>query len=371
METLGIILGVVSGCAALFGLTFGLRRYLGIGWGRAAVILFVAMVAGIFGGFIRAHEPQALTPLERWDRSSESRGMADGCAGLLTGILLIFAIRLYSKWIAGATNELEKRENLDGVRAWLGAANVSTVVILAILAWLAFDYPPLGMGLLGLLVLLVYPGIRSASAYARAQAPAPAVDLNAPERQRVLNMLDNGKITAAECAELLAALNYSEKTQSVKQMTAGFAPPGWLPLVGAAVLLIGFFLPWFTVRPAKEFSQTLQRFVPLNSPVVQEFDSASTIHIAGGDVSHGLGWVVLALGVAAAAFPYFAGNLSTTIRQRCILAGLGVGLFVLLYLATNNLRFVSIGFLLATAGYLLQLAGVLRGGQYLPAIRTA
>ncbi len=371
MNILGIILGVVLGCAVLFGLTFGVRRYLGVGWGRASVFLVAAIAAGIFGGFIRAHEPAALTPLERWDNSNESRGMAYGCAGLLTSILLLFAIKLYSKWIAGTTNELEKRENLDGIRAWLGAANVSTVAILAILAWLAFDYPPLGIGLLGLLVLLIYPGIRSASAHARAQAPAPAADPNAPERQRVLNMLDNGKITAAECAELLAALNYSEKTQSIKQSPASSQPPGWLPLVGAAVLLIGFFLPWFTVRPAREFSQTLQRLAPLNSPFIQNFDSATTVHIAGGDVSHGLGWLVLALGVAVAAFPYFAGNLSPTIRQRCILAGLGVGLFVLLYLATNNLRFVSAGLLLATAGYLLQLASVLRGGQYLPAVPAA
>ncbi len=371
MNILGAILGVVSACAVLFGLTFGLRRYLGIGWGRASVLLLVAMVAGVFSAFIRAHEPQAQTPLVRWDNSNESRGMACGCAGLLTAILLLFAIKLYSKWIAGTANELEKRENLDGIRAWLGAANVSTVAILAILAWLAFDYSPLGIGLLGLLVLLVYPGIRSASAYARAQAPAPTADPNAPERQRVLNMLDNGKITAAECAELLAALNYSEKAQSIKQAPAASAPPGWLPLVGAAVLLIGFFLPWFTVRPAMEVSQALQRFSPLNSQFVQNLDSATAVHIAGGDVPHGLGWVVLALGVAVAAFPYFAGNLSATTRQRCILAGLAVGLFVLLYLATSNLRFVSIGFLLATAGYLLQLAGVLRGGQYLPAERAA
>jgi len=68
----------------------------------------------------------------------------------------------------------------------------------------------------------------------------------------------------------------------------------------------------------------------------------------------------LLLGVAAAAFPYLAGNLEEQTRQRAIVAGLGIGAIILLYLVTENLRFVSYGILLAVIGYGLQLACALQ-----------
>jgi hypothetical protein len=41
-----------------------------------------------------------------------------------------------------------------------------------------------------------------------------------------------------------------------------------------------------------------------------------------------------------------------------------VGAIILLYLMTNNLRFVSIGIFLAAIGYGLQLACALQGGGF-------
>jgi hypothetical protein len=215
--------------------------------------------------------------------------------------------------------------------------------------------------MLGLLALLAFPAMHSASLYL--QAPPLPPESSAPERQRVLNMLDSGKITASECAELLSALNFSEKPRAANAVAA---PARKLALIGAVLLLIGFFLPWFSINAQAEASR-LAEGLPIPPTWTQHFISngmtLGTIRIAGGDIQHGLGWLVLILGVAAAALPYLAGNLQEQTRQRAVLAGLGVGAVILLYLMSENLRFVSIGIFLAVIGYGLQLAGALREGR--------
>jgi hypothetical protein len=106
----------------------------------------------------------------------------------------------------------------------------------------------------------------------------------------------------------------------------------WL---GAALLVIGFFLPWFEgPNPAA--------------------------YIAGGDIAHGFGWCVLFLGIAAAVLPFVAADLDSQTCQRTSLVVLGIGAIILIYLFTDNFRFVSLGILLALAGYALEFIGVLK-----------
>jgi hypothetical protein len=223
-----------------------------------------------------------------------------------------------------------------------------------LLAWLAFDYSPGGVAMLGLLALLTYPGLVSIAAYLQApQAPEP----NASERQRVLTMLDNGKITTSECAELLSALNYGEKPRTSQAAAA----PQKLALIGAALLLIGFFLPWFSFNPQAEANRLAQS-LPMGQNLAGMFNNvvtSQTVRISGGEVQHGLGWLVLLLGVGVAALPYLAVNMSEQTRQRATLAGLVAGAIILLYLITQNLRYVSFGIFLAMIGYGLQLAATL------------
>jgi hypothetical protein len=88
-----------------------------------------------------------------------------------------------------------------------------------------------------------------------------------------------------------------------------------------------------------------------------------TVRISGGDVQHGLGWLVLLLGLAAAALPYLAADLNEQTRHRATLAGLGAGAIILLYLVTENLRYVNTGIFLALIGYGFQLAGALRSAR--------
>jgi hypothetical protein len=357
-----LIIGVIIGAAILagWGLAAILRRYLEVSTGKAVVILLLSLVAGVGAWLIRLQQPETSTPMCDWSSSHDVEALAAVFAGLLTVLVVVFLVRLHSKWIAGRLTDAEKKTGLDGARAWLGVGNIVCVILISLLAWLVFDYSLCGVALLGLLALLAYPVMNSASI--SFQAPPP--ESNAAERQRVLSMLDSGKITASECAELLNALNFSEKPRAAKD--AG-APPRMLALIGALVLLIGFFLPWFRINPQVEVNRLAQGFHIdpnwLQHSPLGHLNNMVTTTLSGGDIDHGLGWLVLFLGVAAAALPYLAANLPEQTRQRATLAGLGAGAIILLYLVTQNLRFVSVGILMAVIGYGLQLAGALQGGR--------
>ncbi len=333
-----------------------LRRYVEVSTGKAVLILLLSLLTGVCAGLIRFQQRDISTPMRQWSSPNDAETLAAVFAGCLAALAVVFLVQLHSKWIAGRLTDAERKPGLDGARAWLGAGNIVCVMLISLLAWLAFDYSLCGVALLGLLALLAYPVMNSASI--SFQAPPPP-DSNAAEQQRVLNMLDSGKITASECAELLSALSVAEKPRAPK---GAAAPAEKLALIGVVLLLIGFFLPWFSISPLAEVNRLAGRLGvgPLTESSVP---AISVVKIAGGDVQHGLGWLVLLLGVAAAALPYVAGNLHEQTRQRATLAGLGAGAIILLYLVTQNLRFVSIGIFLAVIGYGLQLAGALQGGR--------
>jgi hypothetical protein len=140
-------------------------------------------------------------------------------------------------------------------------------------------------------------------------------------------------------------------------------------LFGAALLLIGFFLPWFAINPGQilnEAAGQVQQMMggmmpgnslPLNMPGMQ---TTGTMQVHAGDVEHGLGWWILALGIGAAVLPFFATNLKPQLQKKVILAALAVGGFLLAYLLYDTLRYVSIGAILALAGYALEFVGTLK-----------
>jgi len=364
MICIEVLCVVVPTLLIVWGLVMLLRRYLDVPRGKALLILLFSLVAGVGALLIRYQQREISTPMHRWSNSGDIEMLAAVFAGLLTALTVVFLVQLHSKWIAGRLTDEEKKPGQVGARAWLGAGNIVCVILISLLAWLAFDYSPLGVALLGLLALVAYPALKSASAHLEAPPPPES---NASERQRVLNMLDGGRITAAEGAELLSALSLSEKPRVTKPMTTAQQK---LVLIGALLLLVGFFLPWFTINPQTELER-MAKNLPIDPEWTQHFPwgvnpvspSANTIRFFGGDVEHGLGWLVLLLGVTAAVLPYFAGNLPEQTLQRAILGGLGVGAIVLLYVMTRNLRFVSIGILLAVVGYGLQLACALQSGR--------
>jgi peptidoglycan/LPS O-acetylase OafA/YrhL len=85
-----------------------------------------------------------------------------------------------------------------------------------------------------------------------------------------------------------------------------------------------------------------------------------SIQVNGGSVQHGLGWCILALGAAAALLPYFARRLDAATCKAVGLLGLTIGAFLLVYLATQYLRFVRIGIVLGLMGYALEILALLK-----------
>lgn len=188
----------------------------------------------------------------------------------------------------------------------------------------------------------------------------------------------NGRITADEAAELLAALSQTDATPAV-----AISLPRRLMLLGAAVMLIGFFLPWFTedihsvmstmtnnvqqmmnpeamnVPGATNFPQMPQGSVPVPT------DMVNILTLRGGDVHSGLGWIALAAAVVAAIFPFFwtdrTGDIKPT--RNITFAALGIGSVAILYLLSssfNPVTKIEPGFIAALAAYVLLWIGAIR-----------
>ena len=58
--------------------------------------------------------------------------------------------------------------------------------------------------------------------------------------------------------------------------------------------------------------------------------------------------------------PFFATTLESATQKKVILTALGVGVFLLIYLLSNALRYANLGVLLALAGYALEVVGTLK-----------
>ena len=358
--------GGVFAIAMLIGWLVGgnaICRYTGLTRWNAALLWLLAIVLSISFLF---YERQVLRG------HYDSTGIYEKftlfmlvCVVLLPLLALPFVVRLYGKWVGGHLTDAEKLPGMNGVRAWLGVGNIICAVLLPICLWRVFGVSFFGAGALMFGLLLAYPLLNMASHSARPAPPLPVEDLS-NEREKVLQLLEDGRITADESAELLNALSHSapRPPKPVTEMN----PQRKMVLLGAALLLIGFFLPWFSFNPGQEASrmftqmqQSMNPQIPMNgAPVINYPQFNTTFRIGGGDVAHGLGWWILLLGIGAAVLPFFATNLDSQLQKKAIMAALGIGAVILLYLFTNNLRYISIGVLFVLAGYVLELVGTLQ-----------
>jgi hypothetical protein len=189
------------------------------------------------------------------------------------------------------------------------------------------------------------------------------------EREKVLQLLEAGKITADESAELLNALGQTVPHRPPPAAEMEMSPQRKIVLLGAALLLVGFFLPWFKVNlgqvmneAAGQIQQMVGGMMPGNGmPQMNIPQNTGAVQIVqAGSIPHGLGWWILALGIGSAVLPFFATNLKPQMQKRVILAALAVGAFLLVYLLSDTLRYVSIGVILALAGYALEIIGTLK-----------
>jgi hypothetical protein len=283
--------------------------------------------------------------------------------GALLPLLAIpFATQLVLKWLDGNLSESERRPGMAGVRAWLGGIpTLCLLLALSLCAWQGYGYSVLGMTALVVASLLAYPTMTS---FARWLEPAPsAAELS--ERDRVLGMLESGKINAEECAELLAAIAQAQgRSASTERRHAEHR----LALGGLALVAVGFLLPWFRI----DLQSVMQRIVG-GAPWIGASNISfsgptpglphAVLQVSGGDISHGLGWCILVLGAIGALLPRFAGRIDPSARNAAVLLALAVGAFLLLYLISRNFWSVRIGILLVLAGYALEIAAAVRERQ--------
>jgi hypothetical protein len=90
-----------------------------------------------------------------------------------------------------------------------------------------------------------------------------------------------------------------------------------------------------------------------------KFDTPS-VSISGGDIQKGLGWMALLLAAAAALIPYITTRLDEATLRMVRMLCLGLGSLIVLYLLTNNIRYVGIGLVIAVSGYIVEIVGVVR-----------
>jgi hypothetical protein len=142
-------------------------------------------------------------------------------------------------------------------------------------------------------------------------------------------------------------------------------------LIGLALLVIGFFLPWFAIRvgDVQAAMNSMMSQIPmpqgmnLAGMMPRNLPTGETLYVMGGDIIHGLGWCILLLGIVAAVLPFVATNLDSQTCQKTCLVVLSVGAIILIYLLTQNIRAASIGLLLGLAGYALEFVGVLKARE--------
>ncbi len=125
--------------------------------------------------------------------------------GLLFLFAIPFCVKLYKKWIGGELNENEKKRGMEGIHAWLTPGNLICCFGIAFFSWHGYDANFWGVLFPLLCVIIMYPVLNMFSHMAN-KPPSPREDLS-KAREKIFQLLENGKITVEESAELLRALS--------------------------------------------------------------------------------------------------------------------------------------------------------------------
>ena len=194
--------------AILFSPKFTGKRS-GFLWGIAAIAAAVTLVVFELQEIYAVGSRRSILPLVVFDYI---------CRGLSIVFGTSFALRMHSKWIEGKLTEEEKLPNGQGIRAWLGVGNMFLVVAISFCAWRGYDYSFWGVLIILTGLVIAKPAIgmymqRRSPGVTVVQPPGPDLTV---VRERILGMLEAGKITPDEAAELLNSIN--DNTESTSNM---------------------------------------------------------------------------------------------------------------------------------------------------------
>jgi SHOCT-like domain len=356
---------IIPFCIGLFiaGLFF-FRRYTGLSRGAALMALGASVIGCALHIIFRIRN---MSTTHHVSQNVDSI-LATLAAGACIVLMAAFAFRLWGRWVDEKATPEERQPGLPGVRAWFGVANVVVGAAIVLLAWFGFDISPV-LGAVGVGGLLAaYPLMRMEGLTAGAPPPAAREDLSA-EREKIVSMLEAGKLTPDESAELLQALGESSRPAATRQVPLTGSQRTML--IGAALVIVGFFLPWFVFNVGREATRLMSQMhgsvglfggtVEMPQAMIPGGDiKTPSVTVSGGDIRRGLGWITLVLASIAAFLPYLGSSLDAATQRMIRLLALGSGSIIVLYLLTQNIRFVGIGLIAVTIGYALEIAGALR-----------
>ncbi len=336
-----------GGVAALATL-FLLRFYSGLKWKSALALTLVGTVgyAVQVTRMVRSHDAgmeQTLLPV---------------VASLVAGLAI--AAKLYRKWLAAELTGAERTPGVAGFRAWFSGANLVLGIVFSVLTAWAFHVPVVTTVILTFAVFALYPGIITLNAPELAGADGGNSSNNtaAPdigrERDRVLRMLEEGKISPDDGADLLKALG-AEAQMSPPQVSV---PRQRFFLIGALLVLFGFLIPWLRVDVGAEMNRAVRALaMPLEGLQNQMMPTATTggviATVKGGDLEYGMGWIMLIAGLGTSMLWLFAPTIDPATKRTVTLVSLVAGGVILLYVVSSAFRFLSFGAPVTLVGYVL------------------
>lgn len=165
---------------------------------------------------------------------------------------------------------------------------------------------------------------------------SPDSSVSTPERRRILQMLEEGKITAQEGSELLDAMGRSSALRGAEKFTR----LDLAMLAGVSLVVLGFFLPWARVGIT----------VHNQSAIFRSVDAYQAGYHTGA-----LGWAVFIIGIISA-IPIFITpkNLLYKISMLQIFLTL-VGLVLVISILARVSGHSLPGLIFCLAGFLVEL----------------
>jgi len=329
---------------------FVCRSYSRLSWkGAAALVVLMNVGAALFflrilrEGFVSNHSATNTS----WYSILVAISIVSGAA--ILG-------RLYSTWIDRNLTDEEKLAGSAGFRAWFRFGNLFFGILFSISTGLAFEIPIFIVLICTFAAFAAYPLFTLISNAPPMMAedmpqPPPMVDSNA-ERDRVLRMLEEEKISPDDGAELLRVIGTGAGTTQ---------PPLCRPqqrffLGGAILVLFGFLLPWISIDLGKEMSSMMKSAaveIPGMTSVTTPAFTTTRNYVNGGGIEHGLGWIVLFAGLATSVIWVFGRSIELQTRKMISLFALGIGSIILLYIVSFAFRHLSFGFPVVIVGYVL------------------
>lgn len=405
-----LALALIPGLAGIAVFAWWYARYLGIRFGTGTVLALAGEAAAFLGAWgteprglergLRVSE-QLLGYRSGWFAYSVEWRLVIGTA-YVTGVMLALglAAKVYLAVMTDRITAEERLPNGKGIRAWLSPMGWVTVAGIVLGACLGMGWPvwQTAAGAFGL--LLAYPIVNCILHGGQRAQPQDTEDLT-EERRRVLTLVETGKISGEDGAELIGTLGQSRA--SAPEDRGSFSAGKRLMLLGAMVVLVGFCLPWFEVNVGvlqREAMKALHMLpespsqIP-NIPGGMNFAIPGSgreaplalgygpngiqdifVTVRGGDLQYALGWFILGLVIAAALLPVlWPANARNRVVQRGIsLAALVAGSVILIYVATTVMGTgaavrMALGMFLAILGYVVLWAGALR--EYIPITRSS